>query len=112
MLSSLTNAWGGIVTSEQEALEKAVVHYKKAFADGRNISPGNQQIQASYLIAELSRRVGDYDEARQYFTSTIKTGQEFVYRNRNDQTRTALARKILELAIEQGRLNLEASRPA
>ena len=49
---------------------KFVEYYKKAFADGRNISPGNQQIQASYLIAELSRRIGDYDEAKQYFTST------------------------------------------
>lgn len=111
-LTLLSKSWDGIVTSEKEALEKAVSHYKKAFSDGRHISPGNQQIQASYLIAELSRRVGDYDEARQYFTSTIKTGQEFVYRNRNDQTRTALARKILELAIEQGRLNLEALKPA
>lgn len=110
-LGELRNSWDGIVTSEREALEKAVIHYKKAFADGRNISPGNQQIQASYLIAELSRRIGDHDEAKQYFTSTIRSGQEFVYRHRNDQTKTALARKILELAIEQGRLNLEASRP-
>lgn len=111
-LSNLRQSWDGIVTSEREALEKAVIHYKKAFADGRNISPGNQQIQASYLIAELSRRIGDYDEAKQYFTSTIKAGQEFVYCHRNDQTKTALARKILELAIEQGRLNLEAAKSA
>jgi uncharacterized protein (DUF2225 family) len=105
-------AWPGAVTNEREALEKSAFYYKEAFANGKDIAPGNQQIQASYLIAELSRRIGDYDEAKQYFTSTIKSGQEFIYQNRHDSSRTALARKILELAIEQGRQNLAASRPA
>ncbi|RME26740.1 MAG: DUF2225 domain-containing protein, partial [Candidatus Zixiibacteriota bacterium] len=110
-LDTIRSKWDGAVVSEHQALEKAVKHYTKAFADGRDISPGNQQIQASYLIAELSRRIGDHETAKQYFNSTIKTGQEFVYRHRNDQSRTALARKILELAIEQGRANLEAAKP-
>lgn len=96
----------GIVVNEREALEKAIHYYKDAFTNGRDIAAGNQQIQAAYQIAELSRRVGDYDGAKQYFNSTIKLGQEFIYQNRQDQSRTALARKILELAIEQGRLNL------
>jgi uncharacterized protein (DUF2225 family) len=109
-LRHLRTSWEGVVTDEREALEKAIHHYKEAFARGRDIAPGTQQIQASYLIAELSRRVGDYDGARQYFTSTIKAGQEFIYRNRRDQARTVLARKILELAIEQGRANLKASK--
>lgn len=100
----------GMVTNEREALEQAAKYYKEAFADGRDISPGNQQIQASYMIAELSRRTGDYDGAREYFNSTIKHGQEFIYQHRNDQSRTALARKILELAIEQGRANLAATK--
>ncbi len=104
--------WDGAVTSEREALEKAIKYYKAAYAGGRDISPGAQQIQASYLIAELSRRIGDYDGAKQFFTSTIKSGQEFIYQNRRDRSRTALARKILELAIEQGRANLTASKPA
>lgn len=109
-LTSLHSAWTGIVTSEREALEQAVYNYKQAFAGGRDIAAGNQQIQASYLIAELSRRIGDYDGAKQYFTTTIKSGQEFIYENRRDASRTVLARKILELAIEQGRANLEASK--
>jgi len=104
--------WDGVVTGEREALEKAIKYYKAAYAGGRDISPGAQQIQASYLIAELSRRIGDYDGAKQFFTSTIKSGQEFIYQNRRDRSRTALARKILELAIEQGRANLTASKPA
>jgi hypothetical protein len=103
--------WDGVVTGEREAMEKAIKYYKAAYAGGRDISAGAQQIQASYLIAELSRRIGDYDGAKQFFTSTIKSGQEFIYQNRRDPSRTALARKILELAIEQGRANLTAARP-
>ena len=102
--------WEGIAANEREALEQSIRYYKEAFAGGREIDAGNQQIQASYLIAELSRRIGDYDGAKQYFTSTIKAGQEFIYQNRHDQSRTQLARKILELAIEQGRANLQAAK--
>ncbi len=111
-LLDLRRNWDGIVANEREALQKAVQYYKEAFHEGRGISPGNQQIQASYLIAELSRRIGDFETAREYFNSTIRHGQEFVYRNRHDKTQTALARKILELAIEQGKTNMEAMRTA
>jgi tetratricopeptide (TPR) repeat protein len=107
-LLELRKKWDGVVLNEREALEKAIYHYQEAFAGGRDIAPGNQQLQATYLIAELSRRAGRHEEARSYFTNTIKNGQEFIHANRNDQTRTALARKILELAIEQGKLNLAA----
>ncbi len=106
-LIQLKGKWSGVATNEREALEHAVHWYKAAYTDARNIAPGNQQIQASYLIAELSRRIGDTDSAREFFNTTIKAGQDFIYRNRQDQSRTALARKILELAVEQGRLNLE-----
>ncbi len=111
-LIDLRKSWDGIVVNEREALQRAAHYYKEAFTNGRDIAPGNQQIQAAYLIAELSRRIGDYDGAKQYFNSTIKLGQEFIYENRRDQSRTALARKILELAIEQGRSNLAAMKSA
>lgn len=107
-LQSLRPAWDGIVTNEHEALKTAVSYYQTAFEEAREIAPGYQQIQASYLIAELSRRIGDHDTARQYFNATIKQGQEFIYQNRNDRSRTALARKILELAMDQGRENIKA----
>ena len=107
-LNTLKRADNRVVTNEKEALEKAIYYYKEAFAGGREITPGNQQIQAAYLIAELSRRISDYDGAREYFNSTIKSGQEFIYQNRNDRSRTALARKILELAIEQGKENMQS----
>jgi hypothetical protein len=111
-LGELKKKWPGVACNEVEALREAVKYYREAFANGRDISPGNQQIQASYMIAELSRRIGDHDVAKQYFTSTIKAGQELIYQNRHDQSRTILARKIMELAIEQGRTNLAAAKPA
>ncbi|HOD65167.1 MAG TPA: DUF2225 domain-containing protein [candidate division Zixibacteria bacterium] len=111
-LYDLKKSWDGIVTSEREALQKAVHFYRQAFTDGRSIAPGNQQIQASYLIAELSRRTGDFATAREFFNHTIRHGQEFIYRNRHDQTQTALARKILELAIEYGKSSMEAPQGA
>lgn len=94
-----------IVLDEKEALTRAVEYYKHAFSEGRSIAQGNQQIQASYLIAELSRRIGQSEQAKKYFNTTIRSGQELVYRNKGDRSRTALARKILELAIEQARDN-------
>lgn len=109
-LSQLAAKWDGVALNEKEALKFAVMYYTKAYEDGRSIAEGNQQIQASYLIAELSRRVGDFDRAKEYFNTTIRNGQEFIYRNKGDQGRTALARKILELAIEQGRSNLAQSK--
>lgn len=109
---NIKDRWIGAATNEKEALELAIKYYKEAFSSGREITPGNQQIQASYLIAELSRRIGDHDGAKQYFNSTIKAGQDFIYKNRNDKSRTALTRKILELAIEQGKMNMEALKSA
>ena len=105
-LSQLTSSHKEIPLNEKDALKFSVMYYIKAFRDGRNIAKGNQQMQASYLIAELSRRIGEHEQAKEYFNTTIRTGQEFIYKHKGDPGRTALARKILELAIEQGRLNL------
>ena len=81
-------------------------YYKQSFEQSRDISPGNQQIQAAYLIGELFRRVGDHEEGKKYFNLAIRVGQDFVNKNRDDVNKTALARRILQLAIEQGKLNL------
>jgi tetratricopeptide (TPR) repeat protein len=102
-LVALKKKWDSIVANEHQALEKAVEYYKRAFEESKEIAAGNQQIQASYLIAELSRRIGRYDQAKEYFASTIKHGQEFNYRHREDKAQTALARKIMELATEQNK---------
>jgi uncharacterized protein (DUF2225 family) len=105
-LSSLRKEWSEIPTNEYEAIKLSLKYYKQSFEQSRDISPGNQQIQATYLIGELSRRVGDYEEARKYFNVAIRAGQDFVNKNREDVNKIALARKVLELAFEQGKLNL------
>ncbi len=104
-LGELAQKAEGIPVDEKQALTYSVDYYMAAFTSGKDIDKGNQMIQAAYLIAELSRRIGAFEQAKEYFNTTIRAGQEFVYKHRNDQSRTAMARKILELAIEQGRDN-------
>ncbi len=103
-LLALKKSWDGVAVDELEALVKATEYYKRSFDEKSAMSAGNQQIQASYLIGELSRRIGQFAQAREYFNSTIKHGQEFINQHREDKAQTALARKILELAIEQNRV--------
>ncbi|MEZ5359872.1 MAG: DUF2225 domain-containing protein [Candidatus Zixiibacteriota bacterium] len=105
-LSALKRVWDGVVVNEFDAMRLAVKYYIGAFESGKQIAHGNQSIQAAYLIGELSRQIGDNDTARQYFNTTIKTGQAFINEIRGDRTRTAFARKILELAMKQGKKNL------
>lgn len=109
-LNKLALMWDGVPRNEIEAMRCAVRYYIEAFETGEEISVGNQSIQAAYLIAELSRRIRDHDTARQYFNTTIKMGQDFINEIRGDRTRTALARKILELALTQGKKNLAEAR--
>lgn len=105
-LARLMTIWNGVPRDEFEARRFAARYYKNAFETGKEISHGNQTLQAAYLIAELSRQTGDHDTARQYFNTTVKMGQEYINEIRGDRTRTALARKILELALAQGKRNL------
>jgi tetratricopeptide (TPR) repeat protein len=105
-LGRLAQMWDGVPHNEYEATRFAVRYYILAFETGKEIAHGNQSIQAAYLIGELSRQIGDHDTARQYFNKTIKMGQDFINEIRGDRTRTALARKLLELALAQGKKNL------
>jgi uncharacterized protein (DUF2225 family) len=107
-LRQIKTRWEFAPLNEHDALFHAIEFYKSALEGGHEIQQGNQQIQATYLIAELSRRVSRNVEAKLYFNNTIKAGQQFIFDNRGDQTRTALAKKITELALAQGRANLAA----
>ncbi|MCH9030730.1 MAG: DUF2225 domain-containing protein [candidate division Zixibacteria bacterium] len=106
-IMSLKHEWQDAPANEREALLTAIHYYKLAFEGGKEVSKGNQQTQVCYLIAELSRRVGLYDQAREYFHGAIKSGQQLIHEMRGDKSRTALARKILELAMEQNQLTRE-----
>jgi uncharacterized protein (DUF2225 family) len=106
-LREAKSMWEEVPLSEQEALNSAAKYYKNAYEEGNEISKGNQAIQAVYLIAELSRRIGKNEEAKGYFNTAIKLAQEYIHQNKGDKSRTALARKIFEMAMEQGKLNLQ-----
>ena len=100
-LAELHGEWAGVPANEWDALSLALAHYKKAFEEARDIPPGNTQIQLTYMIGELARRVGQYQEAQQFFNLAIRSGREWMQTMANDQTKTALARHVVDLAIEQ-----------
>jgi uncharacterized protein (DUF2225 family) len=105
-LSSLKESWPEIPLNEYEAMKSALKYYKQSYQEAKDITQKNQKIQAAYLIAELSRRVGDLKEAENYFEEAKRTGQDFIRRNQDDPNKIALAQKIVELATKQGKVNL------
>ncbi len=109
-LYKVKERWDEIPVNETEALVLALKYYMKAYHSGREIKAGLQQLQAAYLIAELSRRVGDLSQAAEYFKISSKSAQELMMKNRNNKSIFSNARKILEMALEQGRTVKEAVR--
>lgn len=104
-LSSLKGIWPEISLNECEAMKLALKYYKQSYHDIKDITQENQRIQAAYLIAELSRRVGDCQKAESYFEEVKRIGQAFIQRNQDDANKIALAEKIVALAKKQGKLN-------
>ena len=104
-LSSLKEIWSEIPLNELEAMKLALKHYRQSYQEIGDITQENQKIQAAYLIAELSRRVGDFQEAESYFEEAKRIGQDFIRSNQDDANKIALARKIVELTKKQGKLN-------
>lgn len=101
-LSSLRGIWIEIPLSECEAMKLALKYYKQSYQEERDITQEGQRIQEAYLIAELSRRVGDYQEAENHFKEARRIGEDFIQRNQEDTNKIALARKIVELAQSHG----------
>ncbi len=105
-LSSLKRVWPEIPLNELESMKLALKYYKQSYREVGDVDPKNQRIQAAYLIGELSRRVGDCQEAESYFEEARRIGRDFIQRNQNDASKIALAQKIVELATKQGKPNL------
>ena len=103
-LYSLRPKWDETPVNETEAMTLALNYYMKAYQSGREIKAGLQQLQAAYLIAELSRRINNLDQAREYFKNASKMAQELIAKNRNDKSITSNAQKIFEMSLEQGRM--------
>lgn len=100
-LEELRTRWDGVPASEMQALGASLDHYRTAYREGRDVAPGNAQIQLAYMIGELSRRTGRLADSRQFFDLAIRTGRDWIHKLNNDPTTTALARHIVDLAIDQ-----------
>ncbi len=111
-LRNVKDQWEYTPLTEHDALKFAFEFYRASYESGHEVSLGNQKIQVEYLMAELCRRLHRYNEAKKYFNAAIRSAQEFIYERRGDKGATALARKILDLALTQGKLNLQAAAPA
>lgn len=96
--SHLKKRWSKIPQNEKEALLSSLRYYQKAYAQVRD---QNQKIRISYLMGELSRRIGDLDGASKYFEQAINMSQKEIEHNEKDFTKIALAQKILQLAYQQ-----------
>ena len=103
-LKGARETWDGIPLSELDALRFALEFYKKAYLNGKEIKAGLQQLQASYMIGELSRRVGDEAQAMEYFKNSSKQAHEMMTRHRNDRAVFSNSQKLLEMSLEQARL--------
>jgi len=97
-LFALKMQWHEIPINEKEALELSLANYKKSLTQGLK---ENQKIRISYLIGELSRRIGDLNSAKEYLDLAINVGQDFIQKNEDDPLKTALAQRILEMAYQQ-----------
>ena len=104
-LSEANTKWNEVPMNEKDALRKAAEYYKKAYETSGEISQGIQQVQAAYLIAELTRRIGERDESNQFFNQTIKMGRDIVMGKKADNSTINYTQKLLEMAMEQARLN-------
>jgi len=107
-LESLARRNPEVPLNEHEAISLSLQYYRRSYEETREISGGNQKIQVAYMIGELARRAGELAQAREFLNAAVRIGQEFIHKNRDDATKTALARKILEMAVEQSRLCREA----
>lgn len=103
-LKQLKEKKSEIALNEKEALELALVYYKKNFQGLDILGKEIQKAQTGYLIGELSRRVGDNSTALQFFDFSIKQTQELLQENLNVDYNVALAQKINQLAQQQKNL--------
>jgi len=101
--------WDEVPLSENGALIKASEYYQKAYETSGQIGQGLQQVQAAYLIAELCRRAANYENASQFFNQVIRLGREMVQRKQLGASDIKYTNKLLEMALDQARLNLKQS---
>ena len=104
--------WNLVPATEQEALLRACEYYRKSYETGSDIKEGVPQVQAAYLIGELSRRTGDFTTAEHYFNTMIKVGGRLATSSTENASTVNRTRKLLELGRDQARLNKGAQAAA
>lgn len=90
-----------IPIDEADALALALSHYREAFEAQGGIESGNGAMLTAYLIGELSRRLGRFDEAERFLDMARMAAHVAIADNRADRPRTALARHIAFMAERQ-----------
>lgn len=111
-LRSLHSLWEGVPTDELEAVYLSLENYRLAYEEGHRVPKGNAQIQLTYMVGELSRRCGRLRDAQQYLNSAVRIGREWIHQHQKDPTKSAMARHIVDLAIEQlHRLRVDSQEP-
>jgi hypothetical protein len=96
--------WSEIPLNEIDALNNAITYYLKAYQNSREIKKGLQQLQAAYLIAELSRRAGRNDVALEYFKICMRESHPMLQEFAKDKNTIANIRKIMDMVSDQYRL--------
>ena len=100
--------WHDVPATEQEALLRACEYYRKSYETSSDIKEGVPQVQAAYLIGELSRRTGDFETAERYFNTMMKVGGRLANSGIQNASTVNRTRKLLELGRDQARLNRDA----
>jgi hypothetical protein len=93
-----------IPINEEDALLRSLSHYKKAFEAQGGIEAGNGAMLTAYLIGELSRRLGYFDDAERHLDMARLSAHVAIIENGADKPRSALARHIAVLAERQSHL--------
>lgn len=100
--------WNDVPATEQESLGRACEYYRKSYETGSDIKGGVPQVQAAYLIGELSRRLGDFETAERYFNTMMNVGGRLASSGTENAATVNRTRKLLELGREQARRNKDA----
>ena len=104
--------WNDVQLTEHEALLRAGEYFKQAYEIGSEVKEGVGQVQVAYLIAELSRRTGDFATAEQYFNTMLKVGGQLATSRTETAATVNRTRKLLELGRDQARVNRDAQAAA
>ncbi|MBD3234612.1 MAG: DUF2225 domain-containing protein [candidate division Zixibacteria bacterium] len=102
-LQVLTETLPEIPLSEKDALSIAKNYYKKSIRSRKEIKGAVQEINTFYLIGELSRRIGNLKEAKEYLGSAITRGRKLL----NEKVGTELELKTVKNIVDKALIQVK-----